>query len=139
MSNRCFLISGCIELSLRQLNGLSEVRVIDGSHADQIDRPAEQLLDCELQSKIGVPAGTATHFKIDHKVDIAAGRVERAVNRGAEHRQSLDAVPAAEFADFGEVIGQKSGQRSHVEIVPLRGVQSYNRVTAANLCLISSS
>src|SRR4051794_22002115 len=131
MSNRYFSISGCIELSLCQLDRLPEEWIVDSGHADEIDRASEQLLDRELEVEVRMPAITpAARVELDDEVDIAAGRVERAFYRGAEYGQPLDAVSAAELANLVQMIGDDGWQRSHIEIVPLRGAQSYNRVTA---------
>jgi len=82
-----------------------------------------------------MPAITpAARVEFDDEVDIAAGRVERPFYRGAEYGQPLDAVPPAEFADLVEMFGEEWRQGSHAEIVPLRGVQSYNRVTLGDGC-----
>src|SRR5438270_1162540 len=111
---RSRMISGCIELSLSQLNRTAEERVLNRRQTNEIDWPVKQVLKRELQIKVRVPTiGRFERFELHHKVDIAPFGIESPLHGGAENRKTLDAMSAAQLADVLEMIGNERWQWSH--------------------------
>src|SRR5216684_4673429 len=102
--HRYFSISGCIELSLRQLDRLSEIWVVDGGQLDEIDRPAEQFLDRKLEIEVRMPTVQIDRLELHDEVHIALILVKRPFHSRAKHRQPLDTILRAKSSDLVEMI-----------------------------------
>src|SRR6266513_2584495 len=105
MSSRRYSTLGCIEIALRRLKRFAEARLEIGTPLDEINVARKQLLEGELQIKVGVPADGAEHIlvKLHHEIQIARGRVERPLHRRSENRQPLHAIFLAQHPHLIEM------------------------------------
>ena len=95
--------SGCIDLDPVLLNRRSEVGILQGNGRDEIDRVAEQRLQCLLEAEVGVEAVPDVVTELDEEVDVARRLVEASCDGRAEDDQTLHAVPFSGSSDGGAI------------------------------------
>src|SRR3990167_8545289 len=74
----------CMEQRARRLNRPQEVRVADGPDLDDVDRPAEEVLERFEQPEVAIGASGRIGVELDEKIEIAGLRVEGACRSGSE-------------------------------------------------------